>query len=327
MESNLRASYELVKKAIHFQCPERIPVFRNRGDRGERLKNSDILSIPVELHSVGPGGEYSEWGFHWLQRNEDLNFGPSEPNLNSWEEFDSVKWPDPDDPRRFWAAEELLADWGRDRYLIGDLCLSGFSILCLMRGFENLLTELYLEPEYVEKLADKVFGIEEEIIKLLPRYGFDAVGLADDYGTQNSLFISASMWRSLIKPRLERQVRLAHSVGLDVYLHSCGRVIDLIEDFIDCGVDALNLGQVSLNGVEELGRRFAGRICFSCSVSYQDTGVTGDAEQINREIQSYVDNLSTKRGGLILIANKNDALGLRDDLIEQAVSRVTTLRQ
>lgn len=322
----MSSSKELVRKAIHFRDPERIPVYRNRGDRGEKLANSDVLNVPVGLHNVGVDQEYSEWGFHWLNRNPDLNFGPSEPNLTSWKLFESLSWPDPQDPRRFQTALELFEQWGKDRYLIGDLGLSGFSIMCLMRGFEELLVDLYAEPEYVKWLADRVFGIEEEIIRLLPEYGFDALGLADDYGTQNNLFISVPMWREFIKPRLIRQVELAHSLGLDVYLHSCGKIIDLIPEIIDCGVDVLNLGQVSLNGVEELGRRFAGKICFSCSVSYQQNGIAGDAKSIDREIRSFVDHLNTEHGGLILIANKNDALGLRDDLIEAAVSRVTTFR-
>lgn len=320
------SSKELVKKAIHFQNPERIPVYRNRGDKGEKLANSDVLNIPVGLHNIGPDKEYSEWGFHWINRDPDLNFGPSEPNLTSWDLLESVQWPDPRDPRRFRVAEELFSQWGKDRYLIGDLGLSGFSIMCLMRGFEDFLVDLYAEPEFIEALADRVFAIEEEIIRLLPEYGFDAVGLADDYGTQDGLFMSVPMWNSIIKPRLKRQVDLAHSLGLDVYLHSCGRIIDLIPEIIDCGVDALNLGQVSLNGVEELGKRFAGKICFSCSVSYQGSGISGDDDMIINEIHSFVDHLQTEQGGLILIANKNDALGLRDQVIERAVGSVTSFR-
>ena len=138
--------------------------------------------------------------------------------------------------------------------------------------------------------------------------------------------MSVPMWNEIFKPRIKRQVDLAHSLGLDVYMHSCGRIIELIPEIIDCGVDALNLGQVSLNGVEELGRRFAGQICFSCSVSYQGSGISGDDEMIEKEIRSFVDHLQTEKGGLILIANKNDALGLRDQVIEKAVGSVTSFR-
>lgn len=37
-------------------------------------------------------------------------------------------------------------------------------------------------------------------------------------------------------------------------MHSCGYILDIVGDFIDVGLDVLNPGQPSLNGIAEKGR-------------------------------------------------------------------------
>jgi len=44
-------------------------------------------------------------------------------------------------------------------------------------------------------------------------------------------------------------------------MHSDGNILDIMDDLIAIGIDALN-SQVFCMGVEEVGRRFAGRITF-----------------------------------------------------------------
>ncbi len=85
----------------------------------------------------------------------------------------------------------------------------------------------------------------------------------------------------------------------DVYFHCCGNVYPFIQDFIDMGVDILNLGQPNLNGIERVGRQFAGKVCFAFPVSYQSTGVNGTREQILQEVKDIVNYCATPHGGLI----------------------------
>ena len=40
---------------------------------------------------------------------------------------------------------------------------------------------------------------------------------------------------------------LVHSLGMDVFFHTCGAVYPIIGDLIEAGVDMLNLGQLNLN--------------------------------------------------------------------------------
>jgi uroporphyrinogen decarboxylase len=110
-----------------------------------------------------------------------------------------------------------------------------------------------------------VFSFEENIIKQLKEYRFDAVAFYDDWGTQDNLIISPEMWREFFKPRYEKQFKIAHQHGLDIYFHSCGYIYDIIPDFIEIGVDMLNLSQPNIFDIKRPGKDFSGKsmLCLS----------------------------------------------------------------
>ncbi len=150
-----------------------------------------------------------------------------------------------------------------------------------------------------KELVRRAAHFEDGIIRQLKAEGFDSVGLADDWGTQSSLFISPALWREVFKPRYKRQIELAHACGLDVYFHGCGYIYDIIPDLIEIGLDILNPGQPNINNVRRMGEEFSGKIGFACPVSYQTTGISGTAEEIRAEVSEFVDCLGNRGGGLI----------------------------
>ena len=297
---------ETVCKAIAGQNPERIPLLYAKS-----LEKSDIINIPVVKHFMGPDKNISEWGFTWARLEDELLMGqPERPVIESWDSFDTFTIPDANDPHRFDHVAETMSKYGTDRYYKANFMLSGFSIISLLRGFSNACEDLYTEREKIEKLADMVFGFEKDIIRRAAEHGFSALGLADDWGTQNSLFISPDLWRDIFKPRYEEQIRLAHSLGMQVYLHSCGYIFDIIEDLIEIGLDILNPGQPDINGIEKMGEKFGGRICFACPPSYQSTGIRGTDDEIRDQIALYKKHLG-RGGGLIgIIPEDNATLGI-----------------
>ena len=308
-------SKERVKRAIEMRQPDRIPLLY-----AYSLEKSDIVNVEAVRHFTGENGEASEWGFVWsrIGNGKNLAMGiPKEPIIKSWDELEGFRPPDPYDPTRFDKIRAMRQKYGDDKYYKANLNLSGFSILSMLRGFDRIMEDMYNERENFEKLADIVFGFEEEIIGQLKKSGYDAVGLADDWGMQNCLFISPGMWRELFLPRYKRQIELAHSCGLDVYMHSCGYIFDIIPDLIEIGLDILNPGQPDINGVKKMGERFGGRICFACPVSYQTTGLAGGREEIFGTIGEYKKYLGGSGGGLIgIIPEDSKALGLTQENLD-----------
>ncbi len=81
-------------------------------------------------------------------------------------------------------------------------------------------------------------------------YAVDAVGFADDWGTQQGLMISPAQWRESSRPRYAEQFERIHRQGKKVWFHSCGNLWDILGDFIDIGVDVLELLQPDIFGID-----------------------------------------------------------------------------
>jgi hypothetical protein len=133
------------------------------------------------------------------------------------------------------------------------------------------------------------------------------------------------MWRDFFKPRYRRQFQIAHDAGLDVYFHCCGAIAEIIPDLVEIGVDLLNLGQPNLFDTAELGRRFGGKICFVCPVSYQTTSISGTPQDILRVVQDYYRHLGRFKGGMIGYIVDGSSIGLPEENYQACVSAFRNL--
>jgi hypothetical protein len=301
---------ETVEKAVSFKQPERVPLLF-----AYSLDKSDVINIPVVNHFL-EGGK-SEWGFEWEHLDNALLMGqPKKPLITDYAMLDDLPIPDPKAASRFAKVAEIMNKYGNDRYYKASFILSGFAIITMLRGFSSVMEDFYMERDNLEKLCGMVFGFENEVIRQCGSYGFSAIGLADDWGTQTSLMISPDLWREMFKPRYKEQIDLAHRMGMHVYMHSCGYIFDIIEDLIDIGLDIINPGQPDINDVPRMGELFGARICFACPPSYQTTGISGNADAIASQIRQYKRCLA-KGGGLIGIRPEDSApLGISGEMFQ-----------
>jgi uroporphyrinogen decarboxylase len=297
-----------VKKSLHMLGPDYVPILFFNKDRDQ----SDIILIDVVRHFMGKNEDTSEWGFKWV-RHDDTMGQPTEELIKCWEDFDRLKLPDAYDKARFEQVDEIKKQFGDQRYYIASLVLTGFTIMTFLRGFESTLSDFYEEPEKIEKLANVVFGFEEDIIRQLKDYGFDGVAFYDDWGTQTNLIISPKMWREFFKPRYKKQFDLAHRYGLDVYFHCCGYIYDIIPDLIEIGVDMLNISQPNIFNIEKMGKDFGGKVSFVCPVSYQTTSLTGKKDDIYADVKRLMDHLGSYNGGLIGYVEEYHSIGMSDE--------------
>lgn len=298
---------ERVKRAIGFQNPDRIPVVMFNKD----FEEGDVIICDVVKHFGGPENRVSEFGFSWERVDRTMG-QTSEIMIEEWDDFENYQFPDAKTPGRLEDAFEIMKKYGDDKYYVASLCLSGFTVMTFLRGFENTMCDLYLEPEMMEKLADGVFGFEEQVIREAAGKGFSAVGFFDDWGTQDSLLISKEKWNEFFRPRYKKQFDLCHSLGMDVYFHCCGYIDDIIPDFIELGVDLLNISQPNLFDMEKLGQQYGGKVCFVCPVSYQTTSISGTREDIFRDVRILRENLGCYNGGLVGYVEEYSSMGMSD---------------
>lgn len=298
---------EQVIKAIKMEGPDNVPILFFNRDK----EQSDIIIIDVVKHFNGSSKDESEWGFRWERYDETMG-QPKDEIIRDWNDMEHMVVPDASDLSRFSDVEDTMRFYG-DRYYLGGMVLTGFTVMTFLRGFQNLMLDFYINREQVEKLADIVFGFEEDVIRRLKNYGIDGVAFFDDWGSQTNMIISPELWREFFKPRYKKQFELAHSLGLDVYFHCCGYIYDIIPDLIEAGVDMLNLSQPNIFDIEKLGRDFGGKVCFVCPVSYQTTSVTGTMQDIYEEAEKLIGNLGKHNGGFIGYVEEYHSIGMTDE--------------
>lgn len=157
--------------------------------------------------------------------------------------------------------------------------------------------------------------------------GFDAIIFGDDWGSQNSLLISPELWREIFKPRYKKQFELVKSFGMDVWFHSCGNIMSIIPDFIEIGVDVLNLNQPDIFGIDELAVKFGGKVCFNCPVDHQTVGIFGNKDEIFNYVRKLGSTLGNFNGGLIGNIEEYSSIGMSNENYNYIVEAFTSLRE
>jgi len=294
---------ERVRRAIRFQHPDRLPVSFSSLQRDDF--GSSGLQFP-STRTLGDGSGPDHFNCIW-EKTETHNMGQvkGHPLLDGPAALRNYTWPDPDNPAYYAKIPEVMALRAEDgAYVRAGIFMLIFERMHSLRGFENTLTDLYLEPDFSAEIADRLVEFDIRVMRNCASAAganrIHGLGFTDDWGTQQNCFIAPDLWRSFFAPRYKRIFDVAHGFGWDVSMHSCGKVNDLIEPLIEIGLDSINLQQPRALGIEEIGRRYRGRICFESLCDIQHTLPFRDAAAIREEAALLLKHWSTPVGGFIL---------------------------
>jgi uroporphyrinogen decarboxylase len=191
----------------------------------------------------------------------------------------------------------------RDRCLMvsnGNL----FETAWYMRGFERMLTDFVLHPDFAHYLMDRVTDFYVAHFRAMLAAGRGAIDLAftaDDIGDQRGLLMSLPMWEEFIKPRHVRLNAAIHEFGARVVYHTDGAVAAAVPGLMDMGIDVLQALQFSAEGMDpaDLKTRHGDQLCFAGGVSVQTTLPFGTPDDVRDEVETLITTLG-RGGGYIL---------------------------
>ena len=141
------------------------------------------------------------------------------------------------DPRTFAAGIRDTVPSNPDHYVVAPFWRTFYERMYMLVGFEELMMEIATYGELFGRMLSNLRDFTIQGIELIAETGADAVFLADDWGTQHRLQISLTMWREHFRPAYAAMIDAAHAKGLDVWLHSCGNITEIIPEWIDIGLD------------------------------------------------------------------------------------------
>ena len=188
--------------------------------------------------------------------------------------------------------------------------------------FSAWMISLATEPEYVDALLDKLTVIWLENLKRFTAAVGDRVQIlqiCDDFGTQNSPFISVKMFRERIMPFYQRGIRWIHdNTNMKVLLHSDGALRPLLPSLIEMGVDILNPVQTSARGMQgaELKAEFGSQLVFwGASLDCQRTLPFGTPEEVTQEVTQHLQTFAPGSGYVFASVHNIQALVPVDNII------------
>jgi hypothetical protein len=267
--------------------------------------NGDLLQYPKGDRSAPPSGRMPAggWYFDAIIRQPPIDEGALavEDNL---EEFGPISDRDlahlEREAHRLHSQTDLavLAKFSGTGF--GDIAAVPATWLLHPRGIRDV------EEWYVSLASrpDHIYGIFERqceialanLARIAPAVAnrISAIYLTGtDFGMQTGPFVSPRTYRQLFLPFHRRINDWIHAnTTWKTFIHSCGSVINLIDDFIEAGFDILNPVQCSATGMEpaELKRRFGNSVVFwGGGVDTQRTLPFGTPDEVRVQVRERIE--------------------------------------
>ncbi|MCD6365874.1 MAG: hypothetical protein J7M14_08365 [Planctomycetes bacterium] len=319
---------EIVRRAIEFDRPPRLPFFlggfwaNELAAVAENFPNDVCDCWEMDRQEAGwffDSPTRDDWGCVW-RRTDVENMGQVVGHpLEDWSKLATFKPPNPRNPFYFERIEEVIKD-ASGRYVVITSHFNLIERLHMLHGFARTMEDFYLEPANVHRALDMILEYKiEHLAEAARRFGHrvNGVFLTDDWGTQNNTFVSSGVFREFFFERYRRLFDAIHSHGWHVILHSCGRINDFVGFFVELGVDVLNMQQPRAYGIEQIGRDFAGKVCFLTTVDIQATLPRQDPDAIRAEAGELVRHWATSDGGFIVFNyGSSEGIGVTDSTTE-----------
>jgi uroporphyrinogen decarboxylase len=248
---------------------------------------------------------FDEWGCGSVpgsvEHFVEFTFHPLESSRAA-DDIRSFSWPDVTADYRYEGLAERVEEYHRRGYAVtGELYQTIFERAWLMRGLEQLLMDFLTQPEIGHAICQCITDLRIEQARRLAALDIDVLRLGDDICTQKGLMMSLGTYRTFLKERTRMSIRAAKEVKpqLLVFMHCDGRVEDMVEDYIDIGVDILNPIQPECNNLVEITRRSGRRLSFWGGIGTQSTmpfGTPGDVAAAVDQVR----NVLGREGGLLV---------------------------
>lgn len=278
----------------------------------DTLENGDIVQYPRGDRSVPPSAKMPKDGYYFdvLVRQEP--FEDSELDAADWAEQSYGAYAEED--LRFLEESSKFYFENTEYALIGNFGGAAFSNIAYVpgphlaypRGIrdpEEWLASMITRKQYILDIHRRQFEIQMKNLQLYHQAVGERIQViymsGTDFGAQEGPFFSPVLFRELFKPFLKQMNDWVHeNTSWKTFYHTCGSVVDFLDDFVDAGFDILNPVQISARGMDPqfLKNKYGDRLVFwGGGVDTQHTLPFAKPAEVRSEVRRNVEIFS--RGG------------------------------
>ena len=203
------------------------------------------------------------------------------------------------DPYPTWpqAVEFYKKLYASNRYM-QFVCYGPWESTWRYAGYEPLLMNMALEPEWVAEMANTHINLLISVLQHCLGLGMrpDGFFMVDDLAETRGLLFSPDTWRKVLKPATAKLGAFLKQNNIDFWMHCCGNPEAIFPDLIECGVRVMNPLQVSAGlNVVELRKKYGKQLAFFGNISVPK--MSGPLDELEEEIKSKV--YLAKEGGYV----------------------------
>lgn len=198
---------------------------------------------------------------------------------------------------------DSLGGFSRDAFLGADVSPCAFEMHNRLRGMEDSLVDLITDNKASMRLLNRCGTFAAELAhRALDRYDLQMLWTGDDVGSQSAMMMSPELWRTHIRPALQRVVEAAREHAVLVAYHSCGSIRPIVQDLIEMGIDALNPIQPLAADMDPatLKREYGSALTFIGGVDTQELLTNSAPTTVRRETERLIEHMTTDGGGYVL---------------------------
>lgn len=321
-------SKERVRLALQKRPVDRVPVclwmhpqttkalmehFQVTTDQLDDMLLQDVRQIWVNnnyamegiVHEVEGEEHIDDWGIHWVKQHGFNQIRRSPFSSRSATEIDSNAFPY-EKLDSLMQPMATLAERSVNHFLGCDVSPCGFELFSRLRGMEEALLDLVLNPSAASKAIEACLEFSLYLSEVaVDRFDLDWLWTGDDVAGQQGMLMSPDMWRKMIKPHLAKIFAVGKDHGLPVAYHCCGALRPIIPDLIDIGLDVLHPIQPNCPGMDpvSLKRDFGKDLAFIGGLDTQDLIPNAPAAVVRDETRRLIDIMTSDGGGYILAAS------------------------
>jgi uroporphyrinogen decarboxylase len=293
---------DIVPYNIDFTKQEYDKVAHYLDDKDFRKKLGNHISSAYYdgyLEEMSPGSGYfkDDFGVVWNRNGADKDIGVIDGFIITVPSLAAYSFPQLDEERIRRDYDMLMAA-DDDKFKFGSIGFSMFERAWTLRGMENLLTDMVLEPDFAHALLDRIAEYNMQVMDIAMEYDIDGFHFGDDWGQQKGLIMGPDYWKKFIKPRMKMMFDKAKAKGLILSLHSCGDIHEIFPDLIDIGLDIYQTFQPEIYNLKETKKQFGADLTFWGGISTQRLLPFASPALIKETVKETMD-IMAKGGGYI----------------------------
>lgn len=272
------AGYDYVRAAVHVNYPATGKLKRHR-------------------YAAGQEGEQER---RWQQSRS----GALIRTMADCEEF---PWPRPEDAELTeleLAAELVPPEMG----IVTGVKGGGiFERAWFLMGFEGFMVATIEQPDLIAAVMQRAGEVwvrtMERCLREAPRV--DAIWFCDDLAYTEGYIVNPEIYRRHLFPWIEELSALCrkHQPPVPLIYHSDGRLWEVLEDLIACGVNALHPIEPKAMDIVEVKRRVRGRLCLIGNIDLGSTLTRGTPDEVEAEVEARIKALAP--GGGYCVGSSN----------------------